>query len=187
SNTGMLLLGAIIEKVTGQDYYAHIQENICRPAGMNNTGFYEMDLPVPNLAIGYEKEYTEAGEILWRNNIFDHSLKGGPAGGGFSTVEDLLKFAAAFESDELISKESRELLTTPKRELKSTFYGYGFNVQQKNGVRYYGHSGGFKGISAELHIFPDTGYTVAILSNRTGGVLILSNKFLELLTIPDSK
>ncbi|MHC4236431.1 MAG: serine hydrolase domain-containing protein, partial [Planctomycetota bacterium] len=61
SNTGMFLLGVVIEKVTGQNYFDYIRENIAKPAGMVNTDCYEMDKPVPNLAIGYSKELTGTG------------------------------------------------------------------------------------------------------------------------------
>ena len=60
--------------------------------------------------------------------IFYHVAKGGPAGGGFSTAEDLLKFDIALRSNKLINKESAELLMSAKPELNSLNYGYGFAV-----------------------------------------------------------
>ncbi len=88
SNTGMLVLGAVIEKVTGQSYYDYVRENIYKPAGMINSDCYDLDRVNPNLAVGYEKEYTDDG-VQFRNNIFSHVIRGGAAGGGYSTVEDL--------------------------------------------------------------------------------------------------
>ena len=55
SNAGYMLLGAIIEKLSGQDYYSYVQEHIYKPAGMNDTGFYEPGKEIPNLAVGYTK------------------------------------------------------------------------------------------------------------------------------------
>ncbi len=107
SNTGMLLAGAVIQKASGQDYFDYIRANVTGPAGMTSTDSYEVDLVNPNLAVGYIKETTDAG-TRYRNNLFMHVIKGGPAGGGYSTVEDLLKFDQALRSGKLLSKASLE-------------------------------------------------------------------------------
>ena len=176
SNTGMFLLGAVIEKVTGQTYHEYIRENVTGPAGMINTDTYEMDEPVPNLAIGYPRDGNK-----WKNNLYDHVIKGGPAGGGFSTVEDLFKFDTALRSEKLISKESFELITSVKPELSSPGYGYGFSVRSSGNNRIVGHSGGFLGINSYLSMFLDSGYTVAVMSNITRGAQPVYNKIMELL------
>ncbi|HEX8608298.1 MAG TPA: serine hydrolase domain-containing protein, partial [Pedobacter sp.] len=88
SNNAFLVLGKVIEKASGQNYFDYVRENIYRRAGMTNTDAYDLDLVNKNLAIGYEKEYTDGG-IIFRNNICEVGA-GGPAGGGFSTAEDLL-------------------------------------------------------------------------------------------------
>jgi len=180
SNTGMFLLGAVIAKASGMNYFDYIRENIYKPAGMVNSDCYEMDRPVPNLAIGYVKKYTETGSY-WRNNIFDHVVKGGPAGGGFSTVEDLLAFARALRSNTLISKESVELVTSPKPELNSSTYGYGFTISEKGDERIVGHSGGFTGIRSTLRIFLKNGYTFAVMSNYTSGMTPVKEKLETLI------
>src|SRR6185295_16380809 len=66
SNTGMLVLGKVIEVVTGGSYFDYIRENVYKPAGMVNSESYELDLVNPNLAVGYEKEFTAAG-VRFRN------------------------------------------------------------------------------------------------------------------------
>jgi CubicO group peptidase (beta-lactamase class C family) len=182
SNTGFLLLGAIIEKVTGQSYFDYVRESIFKPAGMVNTDSYEMDRPNPNLAIGYFKEFS--GEnVIWKNNIFEHVVKGGPAGGGFSTAEDLLRFDIALRADKLISAASRELLMTAKPELKSPDYGYGFGIGKSDKLgRTAGHSGGFPGISSILEMYLDSGYTVVALTNYGVGSQVAQQKIESLLT-----
>ena len=102
SNTGMMVLGKVIEAASGQSYFDYVRENITKPAGMLNTDCYELDKVNTNLAVGYEKRYTDSG-IEWSNNIFAHVMRGGPQGGGYSTVEDLLKFDQALRSGKLIS------------------------------------------------------------------------------------
>ena len=84
SNVGPLILGMIIEKVTGQTYFDYVRENIYEPAGMENTDCYEMDHPVPNLAIGYHQQWTSRA-VVYVNNLFIQPIRGGPAGFGGKT------------------------------------------------------------------------------------------------------
>jgi CubicO group peptidase (beta-lactamase class C family) len=180
SNTGMFLLGPVIEKVTGQGYYDYIREHIYKPLGMVNSDCYEMDRPVPNLAIGYYKKFEEEG-FDWRNNILLHSLKGGPAGGGFSTVEDLFRFGRALMETKLIGRESVELLTTPKPALNSPRYGYGFVIKNFGDESVVGHSGGFPGINSILQIYKKSGYIYAIMSNYSQGISAVNARLAALL------
>ena len=131
-----------------------------------NTDAYELDRVNRNLAVGYQREFAEDGTKQFRNNIFMHVIRGGPAGGGYSTAEDLLRFAEALKAGKLVSAKSFELLTTPKPELSSPEYGYGFGVDAQSGI--VGHSGGFPGISSNLDIFKGTGYVAVVMSNYGG-------------------
>jgi CubicO group peptidase (beta-lactamase class C family) len=178
SNTGMLVLGAVIEKVTGQSYFDYVRENIYKPAGMTNTDAYELDLVTPNLAVGYQKEYTDGG-VRFRNNVFQHVIRGGPAGGGYSTVGDLLKFDTALRANKLVGAEYVKQLLSAKPELNSPAYGYGFGVDTKN--RIVGHSGGFSGISSNLDMFLDSGYTAIVMSNYGGASQPVTRKMQELI------
>jgi CubicO group peptidase (beta-lactamase class C family) len=160
SNTGMFLLGVVIEHATGEDYFDYIREHIYRPAGMERSDSYEMDDPVENLAIGYDP----APDSPWKyeNNLFKHVIKGGPAGGGFSTVGDLHRFALALLSGALVSEESRALLWT---DHFGEGYGYGFGIEEGTNGKVVGHGGGFPGINSNLDIMLDRGYVVAVMSN----------------------
>ena len=102
SNTGMSLLGVVIEKVTGEDYFDHIRRTISSPAGMANSDCYEMDYPVENLAVGYSPDWKSPYQ--WQNNLYKHVIKGGPAGGGFSTAGDLHRFALAMLAGKFVSR-----------------------------------------------------------------------------------
>lgn len=179
SNTGMFLLGVVIEQASGQDYFSYMREHIYAPAGMVNSDCYDMDQPVPNLAIGYGRH--EENETGWQNNLYIHVVKGGPAGGCFSTVEDLTRFAAALTGHEFLSAESTAALFTPKTEFHSNAYGYGFRVSGESGARIVGHGGGFLGISANLDIFLDDGYVAAVLSNYGGASTPVRNKIRKLI------
>ena len=171
SNTGMFLLGVVIEKVTGEDYFDHIRKVIYTPAGMTSSDCYEMDYPVENLAIGYSPDF--ASPYKWQNNLYKHVIKGGPAGGGFSTVKDLHRFALALLSGKLVSKSMRETMWT---DFKGANYGYGFQSVQSPGGKAVGHGGGFSGINSQLDIYVDTGYIVAVMSNIDNGASPLADK-----------
>ncbi len=175
SNTGFLLLGAVIESVTGGSYFDYVRENVYRPVGMNDSDCYDMDIPVPNLALGYFRD--EQGVL--RENTLMHVVRGGPAGGGYSTVGDLHRFALALLQGKLLSARMTELLTTAKPEENSPEYGYGFGVEADPPM--FGHTGGFPGISARLSIYPGDGYILAVLSNYGAGSQEIAGHFRALL------
>lgn len=183
SNTGMFLLGVVIEKVTGEDYFEHIRKAVYEPAGMMDTDCYEMDRPVENLAIGYSPDFSSP--YKWRNNLYQHTLKGGPAGGGFSTVRDLHRFAVALLSGTYVSEATLETLWT---DVKGESYGYGFAVEQGSDGKVVGHSGGFPGINSQLDIHLGSGYIVAVMSNHGGGASPLAEKIGRILArVPEAR
>jgi CubicO group peptidase (beta-lactamase class C family) len=186
SNSGPIVLGMIIEKVSGMSYYDYIAENIYKPAGMINSGCFEVDTPVPNLAIGYT-HMNYYGSMLpedaWHNNLFMHAVKGGPAGGGYSTAEDLLAFDQALRNGKIMSKESFELMSTGKTSRRpDVSYAYLIQDQNVNGHRIVGHGGGAPGINAMLDMYIDSGYTVAVMANYDGAASRVAEKIRELLT-----
>lgn len=163
SNTGMMVLGKVIEIASGENYFDYIQANVLDRAGMARSGCFELDRVNDNLAVGYAERWSRDGvEIV--NNVFEHVVRGGPAGGCYSTVGDLLRFATALDDGTLVSKSMAETLTTGKPEIGSPDYGYGFGIHP--GRALYGHSGGFIGISANLDIMVDPeGWVVVVLAN----------------------
>lgn len=183
SNTGMLVLGKVIEIVSGQSYYDYVRENIFKPAGMTNTDCYELDKVNNNLAVGYDKQFTETG-VTWSNNIFEHVMRGGPQGGGFSTVEDLLKFDQALRSGKLVSPEMVKTLTSPKPELNSPDYGFGFEADAQNQTA--GHGGGFIGISSNLKMYLGSGWSAIVMSNYSRGAGPVVQKMDRLILQSDS-
>src|ERR1700723_3032997 len=93
SNYGFLLLGLVVEKASGEDYYAYVREHIFKPAGMNSTDSLPEDQPVSDRSVGYTKMDSPA----WRPNVDTLPYRGTSAGGGYSTVEDLLAFVNGLE------------------------------------------------------------------------------------------
>jgi CubicO group peptidase (beta-lactamase class C family) len=164
SNTGMLLAGAIVQKASGQDYFDYVREHVSRPAGMASTDCYALDQVNRNLAVGYERRLVD-GKPLYENNVFKHVMRGGPAGGGYSTVGDLLRFDRALRDGRLLKKESTDALWRAYPELGANDYGLGFGVSRGPAGRAVGHSGGFVGINSELKMFLDSGHTIVAMGN----------------------
>src|SRR6266404_3698414 len=168
SNSGYMLLGAIIEKVSGQDYYSYVQEHIYKAAGMSDTGFYEPGKETPNLAIGYTRMGPDGKRLDEpQDNTNTREVKGGPAGGGYSTAGDLVKFHMALRSYKLLNEESMKLVTTGKVDAGGPGgrYGYGFGERMLDGKRIVGHNGGAPGIAANFDMYPELGYTAVALMN----------------------
>ncbi|WP_157576794.1 serine hydrolase domain-containing protein [Pseudoalteromonas rubra] len=163
SNDGMVLLGEIIEKVSGKSYYRYIREYIYQPAGMIHSDSYDPKQAIENMAIGY---YYDAEQQKSLNNLEFMGTRGGAAGGGFSTVVDLHKFSQALTQYKLLSKALTQAAYSAKPELHSPGYGYGFSTQGEQGNRIIGHSGGSIGVSSRLSIYLDQGITLAILCNK---------------------
>lgn len=173
SNTGMLLLGVVVEKASGSNYFDYIRKHIYEPAGMTNSDCYELDHPVANLAEGYIPEGKG-----WKNNLFLHVLKGGPAGGGYSSVHDLHRFARALQTGKLLSAASTDKMW---KDYSGARYGYGFQTEDSPAGRIVGHGGGFPGLNSHLDIFLDKGYVLVVMSNYDSGAEPLRNYIHSLL------
>jgi CubicO group peptidase (beta-lactamase class C family) len=161
SNSGYVVLGAIVEAVSGQNYYDYVRERVFKPAGMTHTGWYARD-QVPNMAHGYTQVDMSG---TW--------IAGNPSGGAYSTVGDLLRLAQALLEHKLLSPQMTKIVLTgkvdtPRPGPAPTKYGYGFEEQFRNGVRIVGNGGGEPGVEAQLRIFPRLGYTVIALTNQEG-------------------
>jgi len=162
SNYGFILLGRIIEQASGMSYYDYVREKIFLPAGMKNTASYWKTEEVDNLARGYIP--GPGGEA--RRNDDTLPMRGTSAGGGYSTADDLQRFAAALLEHKLLDARHTALLVTPHASTgRRGSYGYGFIIGGEGRWRWFGHGGGAPGINSDLKIFPETGYVVAVLSN----------------------
>jgi len=161
SNFGFILLGSIIEHVSGQSYYDYVQANVFEPAGMKATGSEPEERAPKSLTVGYTRRPGEP----FQSNANTLPYRGTSAGGGYSTVGDLLRFANALLSHKLLDAHHTELLTSGKVEAFGGKYAYGFIERHVNGVRSIGHGGTAQGMNGDLIIFPKSGYIVVVLAN----------------------
>ena len=170
SNYGMILLGRIIEVVSGQSYYDYTRIHIFAPLGMTATGNEPEDAAVPKLAVGYTHMGPRPGPPgPLRPNTDTLPYRGTAAGGGYSTVGDLLKFMNGLLAHRLLDKTHTELLMKPRlataRPGNEQALGFGVRTWP-NGAVSIGHGGGAPGMNGELIYFPKTGYLVVVLSNQ---------------------
>ena len=94
SNAGYVVLGLLVERVSGQDYYSYVRDHIYAPAGMTRSGHFAVDSLPPNTAIGYTRQGVAVGDSM-RANTSILPGRGSSAGGGYSTAQDLLRFLEA--------------------------------------------------------------------------------------------
>src|ERR1051325_2931272 len=158
SNYGFLLLGVLIEKVSGKSYYDFVAENIYKVAGMTNSGSEPESVEVANRSKGYMRHQFEMVSneptLPWR---------GTSAGGGYTTAADLMKFADALMSNKLLKAETLTEATGPP--FTTGDYGFGFQVGRPGEARNYGHGGGAPGMNGILRVYPESGQSVIVLCN----------------------
>lgn len=162
SNYGFVLLGAVIEKVSGQSYYDYVREHVYQPAGMTLTASEPEEQPVPNRSIGYMRG---RGSSELQPNSETLPYRGMAAGGGYTTVGDLIRFATALMNHTLLNQKYTDLLLTGKVDALGGRYAYGMVDRTVNGQRAVGHGGGAPGMNGDLLFFPQSGYAVAVLAN----------------------
>jgi CubicO group peptidase (beta-lactamase class C family) len=172
SNAAFVILGLLIERITGQSYFDYVKQHIFKRAGMSNTDFYERDNKVANRAVGYMR-VTAKGEpdpeAPRRENTSARPAKGSPAGGAYSTVGDMHKFQMALRINKLLNQKYTDIVSTGKVKVPPGWpmseYAYGFTISVVNGKRIVGHGGAGPGVAGKFEMYPELGYTVVILSN----------------------
>lgn len=171
SNGGPVILGLVIEALSGRGYYDYMREFIYRPAGMRHADHYRRDDTEAGFALGYLR--NDAGE--WQDNTEGLSLRGSAAGGGYASARDLHAFARALAEGRLLPRERLEMLwKAHTRHGPDMGYGYLFSSGKVAGRRWIGHNGGAPGISAEFRFYPEDGLTVVVLANQDNGAMALS-------------
>jgi CubicO group peptidase (beta-lactamase class C family) len=166
SNTGYILLGYIIEIVTGKTYEDVLQEKIFTPLKMNDTGYDHHRAIVKNRASGYFKSWGN----YFNANYIDMSIPYA-AGSIYSTVEDLYLWDQALYSEILVSKKYSDLLFDMYVPAGSRYYGYGWftsemSINKSNDrVKTISHGGGIDGFNTLITRFPSNKSAIILLNN----------------------
>lgn len=156
NNSGYVLLGHVVEKVSGKSYAEFLRENVFRPLAMNDTGYDENDAVIEHRADGY----TPTPRGIRRAPYIDMTVPFA-AGGLYSTAEDMYLWAKTLAAGKLLSKESLDAMHTPFKN----GYGYGVFIGEQYGLKNIAHGGGIEGASTLLSRFPNEGAAVIVLSN----------------------
>lgn len=156
TNTGYILLGLIIEKITNQTFSKYIKSSILDKLNLNNSGVIDNYSIINNLANGYNTTYKESHKADYLNYYQPFS-----SGNMYSTVQDLWNFSQAIFANKLFNKEKTdELLNNNKGQ-----YGYGWGIRDFDGIKAYGHWGGMNGYIGAVSYIPGSNYYIIFLTN----------------------
>ena len=159
SNSGYVLLGFLIEKITQQSYSQFVQENIFKPLGMKDSGYDSNAAIIVHRAAGYAPSpngVTNAGYIDMTIPL--------SAGALYSTTEDLLRWEQGLMGGKLLSAASLQKMTTPFKN----DYAFGLGVRTVNDHKLIEHGGGIEGFNTYLAYYPEDKLTVVALANLNG-------------------
>jgi D-alanyl-D-alanine carboxypeptidase len=167
-NSGYFLLGAIIEKVSGESYEQFVEEEVFKRLGMTHSRYGHPEEVIPLRASGYSKD--DSG---FHNASFISMTQPYAAGSLMSTVDDLAIWDRALAGETLLTKASLDRMFTAYhlKSGASTHYGYGMEVFDFVGRRILQHGGGINGFRTQLIRVPEEHLFVAILSNSEGSEL----------------
>jgi CubicO group peptidase (beta-lactamase class C family) len=156
SNFGFILLGAIVEQVSGLAWDVYLQRNIFRVADMSSTS--------PTASAGDTAVPCTGAEQTGLKPL--PFYVGLPAGGGYSTLDDLHRFAIALRQGRLLDPKHLVMLTTATVPAGSAQWSLGLRVDVRNGEICYGHRGSAPGVNADFAVYPRSGHEVIVLANR---------------------
>ncbi len=163
SNTGYTLLGLIVEQAADQPFHTFLKDRIFEPVGMDKTVMFVRGLnQVPDRAFGHKKRFGK-----WTRD--DQSLTSAVRGDGgiYSSIDDLAKWIAALDSQQLLSDNATHQMFTPtKTNDESIGYGFGWRIDTFKDQRRIHHTGGTRGFSLCLQRFPDRNAAVVVLINN---------------------
>lgn len=197
SNSGFFLLGAVIEKISGQSYNTFVIANVLAPLGLNDTRPDVYAEIVPGRASGYEVSKDAPSGF---NNASYISITAAAAAGAMrSTVGDLLRWHDALLGGKLLKASSLALMLTPGRlkdgrlasvtkppapNATASDYGFGITLGNQHGRRTIGHGGSINGFNASLETYPDDGTTIVLLTNTGGASYALAPELADAVFEP---
>jgi len=177
-NCGYVLLGLLVERVSGKEYREYVRKNIFVKAGMLHSDFLHQAQVHENVAEGSDPIKNKSGNIIgWKKNIYSFPPIGSPDSGAYVTAHDLDRFLRAVKRGELLSPRLTEAFFTPQVYYRAMEgwdkkYGYGlwFYIDKAGQVVCYQKEGVNAGVSGAIRYFPKDDISVVILSNMEGGV-----------------
>lgn len=179
NNAGYILLGLIVEKISGLVFTDYVQKQIFEKANMVDSGYFALDSLPRKTAIGY----IDRKDGTWKTNMYSLPIQGGSDGGAFVTAGDMVKFWVALSANVLISESmTKEVLTPHVHEEKDDYYGYGVWIKKKeNAIIKYHLMGYDPGVSFHSAYYPETDVQLAVCSNVSSGAYKIMHEIEEQL------
>lgn len=161
-NTGYVLLGVLLDHVTGEAFPAFAEKRLIRPLGLLDTYYCDLDRVLPGRAPGYDRDSTG-----WHRATYLSMTQPYSAGALCSTVDDLARWNALLAGGNVVSRASYLLMTTPEGTAQSHRYGFGLFADTVGGHRMISHLGGIIGFASANGFFPDDSLSVTVLTNTS--------------------
>ncbi len=177
NNNGYILLGYVIEKVSGQSYETFLRENVFVPLNMTNSGYDRHDPIIKNRAAGYLRPDDRVGGSLM-NAVYIDQSQSFSAGALYSTTEDLLRLDQALYEGKFLSAKSQESMFAPAigEYGPAPTYGYGWYINQQFNRRAISHPGGVPGFTSMITRFPNDKVVIILLGNLENSQVIRASK-----------
>jgi CubicO group peptidase (beta-lactamase class C family) len=163
SNTGYVLLGILIRKVTGEFYGDFLHDRIFKPLEMNSTRIISEADIIPNRSSGYRLEKGDLKNQEWVSPALNTTADGAL----YTNVLDMARWDAALYTEKLVKKATLDQIWTPVRlnSGKTSPYGFGWGVTQLNGHRLMEHEGAWQGFTTQISRYVDDRLTIVVLTN----------------------
>ncbi|WP_296382004.1 serine hydrolase domain-containing protein [Winogradskyella sp.] len=183
---GYVVLGILIEKVSGLSYEAYMQKHIWDKANMTNTGIERLEAKRENATTLYHRDRKGKIKEAKVNNLSNRT----PAGGFYSTVNDLVKFGNALINNALVNSDTYNLMVQHHSlEKVNNGYGFGFYLYggKQNEDSIIGHNGAQRGTSTQLFVIPKLKTVIAVVSNTSGAIREVTTIAGKLIDISQQK
>jgi CubicO group peptidase (beta-lactamase class C family) len=173
NNAGYILLGLVVEQVSGISFADYVEEHIFNKAGMIDSGYFAFDSLPERTALGY----IDNSDGTWKTNIYSLPAKGGSDGGAYVTAEDMVRLWEALMNHQLLNEAlTNQLLTAHTQVKEGSFYGYGIWIKKnENSIFKYHVMGYDPGVSFHSAFFPNSSFKVVVCSNKSSGAFDIMN------------
>jgi CubicO group peptidase (beta-lactamase class C family) len=191
NGAGYILLGLVIERLSGVSYFDYVRRHIFTKAQMLRSDFIALDDVYDEVATGYISIQDENENIIgWKKNIYSTTPEAAADGGATSTAVDLVKFCHGLRNGLLLSTKMTEEMLTPKvianeEQYRGYIWKYGYSnffiLDQDEQIVRWGHTGEEDGVSCRLYYYPKENLDVVILANQSWSAGSLGWKIHDLI------
>lgn len=179
NGAGYILLGLVIEKISGLSYFDYVRRHVFEKAEMRRSDFLSLDGVYEGVAEGYIPQTDQADKVSgWKKNIYSTTPEAAADGGATSSADDLCRFSRALRESQLLSASWTQEMLTPKvmersERLRGYTWKYGYGnffllpMSDSEHIVRWGHTGEEDGVSCRFYHYPKQSLDVVILGNQS--------------------